>query len=77
MRRERCQAGNNKFIILNFALPDVPDVVFVEGLTDDLYLEDPQAVELYTATFWSLTELAASAARTRAIIASMITAYGS
>ncbi len=70
-------AGNNKFIILNFALPDVPDVVFVEGLTDDLYLEDPQDVELYTATFWSLTELAASAERTRAIIASMITAYGS
>ncbi len=69
-------AGNNKFIILNFALPDVPDVVFVEGLTGDLYLEDAQDVELYNATFWALSESAASPERTRAIIASMITAYG-
>jgi transcriptional regulator with XRE-family HTH domain len=69
-------AGNNKFIILTFALADVPDVVFVEGLTGDLYLENAQDVELYNATFWSLGELAASADRTRAIIASMITAYG-
>ncbi len=70
-------AGNNKFIILTFAQPAVPDVVFIEGLTGDLYLEDAQDVQIYNATFQALSELAASAERTRAIIASMITVHGS
>jgi transcriptional regulator with XRE-family HTH domain len=30
-------SGNNKFIILTFERPGVPDVVFIEGLTGDLY----------------------------------------
>ncbi len=69
-------AGNNKFIIVTFTQPTVPDVVFVEGLTGDLYLEDAQDVEVYNATFWALSELAASTERTRAMIASMIAAGG-
>jgi transcriptional regulator with XRE-family HTH domain len=47
-------AGNNKFIILRFASADVRDVVFIEGLTGDLYLEDPSDVETYIATFRTL-----------------------
>jgi hypothetical protein len=69
-------AGNNKFIIVTFTQPTVPDVVFVEGLTGDLYLEDAQDVEVYNATFWALSELAASTEQTRAMIASMIAAGG-
>ncbi len=44
-------AGDNKFIILRFALPTVSDVVFIEGLTGDLYLDDPYEVEVYNTTF--------------------------
>jgi transcriptional regulator with XRE-family HTH domain len=65
-------AGNNKFIILGFAQPDVPDVVFIEGLTGDLYLDDPSEVGIYTRTFRTLTRLAASPEATREIISSMI-----
>jgi transcriptional regulator with XRE-family HTH domain len=70
-------AGNNKFIILTFAQPAVPDVVFVEGLTGDLYLEDEQDVEVYTTTFWALNKLAANVERTQEIIRSIISSYDS
>ena len=65
-------AGNNKFIILGFALPTVPDVVFIEGLTGDLYLEDPRDVEIYNLTFRTLVQLAASPDETREIITAAI-----
>src|SRR5258708_11707079 len=65
-------AGNNKFIIVTFTKPTVPDVVFVEGLTGDLYLEDAQAVEVSNATFWALDTLAARTKRTVAVLASFI-----
>ncbi len=68
-------AGNNKFIILSFVLPTVSDVVFVEGLTGDLYLDDPRDVEVYNATFRTLTELAADPESTREIITAMIPTY--
>ncbi len=68
-------AGNNKFIILRFALPTVPDVVFVEGLTGDLYLEDPHDVEVYNTTFRTLVRLAATPGATRDIIAAMIASW--
>ncbi len=69
-------AGNNKFIILRFALPAVSDVVFIEGLTGDLYLEEPHDVEVYNTTFRTLVNLAASAEATRKIIDAMIVSYG-
>ena len=65
-------AGNNKFIILSFAQPNVSDVVFIEGLTGDLYLDDPRDVEIYNTTFRTLTRLAATPESTREIIAAMI-----
>ncbi len=68
-------AGNNKFIILRFAQPTVSDVVFIEGLTGDLYLDDPRDVEIYHTTFRTLADLAASPAATLDIIAAMIPSY--
>ncbi len=67
--------GNNKFIILRFASAEVDDVVFIEGLTRDLYLDDPDEVETYNTTFRTLVQLAASTDTTRAIIAAMIASY--
>ncbi|HEV8221200.1 MAG TPA: helix-turn-helix transcriptional regulator [Streptosporangiaceae bacterium] len=68
-------AVNNKFIILRFASPNVADTVFVEGLTGDLYLDDPSEVEVYSATFRALMDLAAGPAATREIIAGMLPHY--
>ncbi len=51
--------GNNKFIILSFAQSNVSDVVFIEGLTGDLYLDDIRDVEIYNMTFRTLVQLAA------------------
>jgi transcriptional regulator with XRE-family HTH domain len=68
-------AGNNKFIILGFAQSAISDVVFIEGLTGDLYLEDPRDVEIYIMTFRTLVQLAASPDTTREIIAAMIPSY--
>lgn len=68
-------AVNNKFIILRFASPNVADTVFVEGLTDDLYLKEPHEVEIYSTTFRALMDLAAGPDGTREIIAGMLSRY--
>ena len=65
-------AGNNKFIILSFAQPAVPDVVYVEGLTGDLFLEDPHDVEAYKATYRTLLRLAADPDATRETLVAVI-----
>jgi transcriptional regulator with XRE-family HTH domain len=66
-------AGNNKFIILSFKLHTVSDIVFVETLTADLFLEDPADVESYRATYETLVRLAADPEATReAIVANML-----
>lgn len=64
--------ANNKFIILSFASLELADVVFVEGLTGDLYLERKEDIETYHAAFQELEGLAATPETSRAIIASMI-----
>lgn len=68
-------AGNNKFIILGFAQPAVSDVVFVEGLTGDTYLEDPRDVEIYNLTYRTLVQLASGTDKTRDIIAARLRTY--
>ena len=68
-------AGNNKFIILRLPLPTVSDVVYVEGLTGDLYLHDDRDVEVYATTYRALVELAASPDNTQKIVTSMIARY--
>ena len=64
--------ANNKFIILSFASPDLSDVVFVEGLTGDLYLERKEDIGTYDTAFEELEGLAATPEATRAIITSII-----
>jgi transcriptional regulator with XRE-family HTH domain len=70
-------AGNNKFIILGFAESTIPDVVFVEGLTGDLYLEEDEDIEVYSATFRALREMAADLDATRSILKAKIASYHS
>jgi transcriptional regulator with XRE-family HTH domain len=65
----------NKFIILGFASPTVRDVVFIEGLTGDLYLDDIADVEAYNLAFRALCDVAATPERTRAMITSKIEIY--
>ena len=69
-------ASYSKFIILRFAQPTVSDVVFIEGLTKDQYIDDPHEVEVYNTTFRTLTQLASRPDITRDIIAAMISHYG-
>jgi transcriptional regulator with XRE-family HTH domain len=68
-------AGNNKFIILSFELPAVSDVVYIEGLTGDLFLEDPADVEAYKATYQALVRLAADPEATRETITANVLRY--
>jgi transcriptional regulator with XRE-family HTH domain len=68
-------AANHKFIILSFAPPAVSDVVYIEGLTGEQWIEDPHEVEVYNLTFRRFLDLAASPDRTREMIAAMITRY--
>jgi transcriptional regulator with XRE-family HTH domain len=65
----------HKFIILTFAQPGIPDVVFVEGLTGDLYLDNSEDIKVYNATFWSLSELAVSPSESREIISAKSETY--
>jgi transcriptional regulator with XRE-family HTH domain len=62
----------NKFIILSFASSNLSDVVFIEGLTGDLYLERSEDISRYAAAFQHLEQLAATPSDTRAIIAAVM-----
>lgn len=68
-------SGVNKFIILRFALTDIPDIVFVEDLTVDRYLEEGGEVETYNATFQRLMDMSADPEASRAMILAKTTAY--
>jgi len=67
---------NNKFIILTFEQAAVPSVVFVEGLTGDLYLDRAEDVEAYGDAFDALRHMAATTDQSRGIIASVATGIG-
>jgi transcriptional regulator with XRE-family HTH domain len=64
-------ASNNKFIILTLRDP-LPGLVFVEGLTGDLYLDRKEDIDVYAQAFREMVGLAASAEETRAVIASIL-----
>jgi transcriptional regulator with XRE-family HTH domain len=68
-------AGVNKFIVLHFALPDLPDVVFIEELTGHRYLEDPGDIDTYGTIFRLLLSLSADPEASAAIILARLTAY--
>jgi hypothetical protein len=63
---------NNKFIILSFGAPLLPDVVFIEGLTGDLYIDRKDDTDTYHAAFQALEALAATSDDTRDIITSLL-----
>lgn len=56
------------FSILHFAVPDLPDVVYLEQLTSAMYLDKPADVERYTAAMDKLSAIAAPPGETRQII---------
>lgn len=64
--------ANNKFIILSFTNPELSDVVFVEGLTGDLYFDQSEDTRIYTEAFHALERLAATPSQTQEIISAMI-----
>ena len=68
-------AGNTKFIILRLASAEVKDVVYIEGLTDEFWVHEPDKVEIYKTAFRTLVELAKSPDETREVIAEMIPSY--
>jgi transcriptional regulator with XRE-family HTH domain len=67
---------NNKFIILSFG-DAVPGVVFIEGLTGDLYLDSDTDLAAYRAAFDALRGLAASAEDSTALILRIMGTLGS
>ncbi len=56
------------FSILRFAVPDLPDVVYLEQLTSAMYLDKPVDVERYTAAMDKLSVIAAPPEETKQII---------
>jgi hypothetical protein len=66
---------NNKFIILSFAALALPDVVFIEGLTGDLYIDRKQDTDIYSNGFHALDRLAASRGETRGIITAIMRSH--
>jgi hypothetical protein len=50
-------------------------VVFVEGLTGDLYIDRKEDIETYNMTFRVLEELAASPISTREIVETVLRSY--
>jgi transcriptional regulator with XRE-family HTH domain len=67
--------ANNKFIILRFETLRLPDVVFVEGLTGDLYIERKEDTDTYNSAFQALEELAASSEETQGTIRAILRSY--
>jgi transcriptional regulator with XRE-family HTH domain len=67
-------SNNNKFIILTFERPDEePPIVFVENLTNDLYLEGSDDVAEYQEAFKIMQGMAATPEQTRELIGAAIT----
>ncbi|MEV6652348.1 helix-turn-helix transcriptional regulator [Streptomyces sp. NPDC051219] len=56
------------FTILGFPEQEDPDVVYREGLTDSVYLEQPADVQLYTKAFDHLRALALSPQRSASLV---------
>jgi transcriptional regulator with XRE-family HTH domain len=60
------------FSILQFATPDLPDVVYVEQLTSAMYLDKAGEVERYAAAMDRLSTLSASPNESKRIIQDML-----
>jgi transcriptional regulator with XRE-family HTH domain len=69
-------SNNNKFIILTFAKPELRSIVFIETLTEDLYLEGAEEVAEYQEAFRVMQGVAAGPAQTRELISAAISRLG-
>ncbi|MFC6886296.1 MULTISPECIES: DUF5753 domain-containing protein [Actinomadura] len=56
------------FAILKFIEPVAPDIVYVEGLSNDLFLDDDASIKRYADTFEHLRAGAASPASTNSLL---------
>src|SRR5580700_943704 len=65
-------AAPGSFSILRFAVPDLPDVVYIEQLTSAMYLDKPVDVERYTAAMDRLSAIGAAPEETKEIIRSLL-----
>jgi transcriptional regulator with XRE-family HTH domain len=61
-------AAPGSFSILRFAVPDLPEVVYIEQLTSAMYLDKPMDVERYTAAMDKLSAISAPPEETKGII---------
>ena len=61
-------AAPRSFSILRFAVPDLPDVVYIEQLTSAMYLDKPVDVERYAAAMDKLSAISAPPEETKQII---------
>jgi transcriptional regulator with XRE-family HTH domain len=61
-------AAPGGFSILRFAVPDLPDVVYIEQLTSAMYLDKPVDVERYTTAMDKLSAISAPPKETKQII---------
>lgn len=62
----------NKFIILSFATLALPDVVYIERVGGELFLDREEDVSTYNVAFRALEELAVSPETSRRIIATAL-----
>jgi transcriptional regulator with XRE-family HTH domain len=61
-------AAPGSFSILRFAVPDLPDVVYIEQLTSAMYLDKPVDVERYATAMDKLSAIGAPPEETKEII---------
>jgi Domain of unknown function (DUF5753) len=69
-------SNTNKFIILTFAEPNLPDVVYVESLLKDQILDGAHEVAAYEEAFGLLRDMSASPEQTRELASHMADAFG-
>jgi transcriptional regulator with XRE-family HTH domain len=67
----------NKFIILGFGRPTMPDVVYLESFTGELVLDQKAAVEQYTEAFDAIMAMSLSEDDTLAALTSIGSDYRS
>jgi hypothetical protein len=65
-------AAPGSFSILRFAVPELPDVVYLEQLTSAMYLDKPSDVDRYVTAMDRLSAASAPPDQSRQIIRAML-----
>jgi transcriptional regulator with XRE-family HTH domain len=68
-------AMDSTFVIIEFDQPAVNDVVYVEGLVGNIYLESPNELDRYRQVFSRLRSLASSPADSMALVKRIAATY--